>query len=68
MSTRIENGVTLTHAQAKAVASLLSDLASDCAEHARKTRSAAVCDSQSLKSKCARAFAEHITKQLWSWT
>ena len=67
MSTRVENSVTLTHEQAKAVASLLGDLASDCSEHARKTSSAAVRDSQSIKSRCARTFANEITAKLWTW-
>jgi hypothetical protein len=67
MSVRIDNDVTLTHADAEAVAALLSDYATQQAEQAKRTRSPAVEAACQVTAQKARKLAAQLTAQLWSW-
>jgi hypothetical protein len=67
VSTRTDNPVTLSHADALQVRLLLHDYARAQHAHANRSRSAAVRESCNETAKCADILCERITKAMWSW-
>lgn len=67
MATRVNNSVTLNHADAIRVAELLSEYADGQNRHARRTRSAPVRDACYRTAVEAREYANSITRNLWTW-
>lgn len=67
MSTRIDNDVTLSHADAQAISRYLCDYATAQEQHARKTRNEAVRWQCQKDAAQARELVSKIIKALWSW-
>lgn len=68
MSTRHNNDVTLSHADADSVSRLLADLAAQEHDHARKTRSAPVRHQCKVTADEANRLARSIVERLYTWS
>lgn len=68
MAKRINNSVTLSHADAQRIAFLLADYAGKQARHARNTKSASIQVYCNQTAAECREIANQITKSLWSWS
>ena len=67
MSRRLDNPVTLSHEEAKAVAHLLDACADTYGDHARRTRSVPIrahCESRAAQ---ARALCGVFAQRLYTW-
>ena len=67
MATRTNNDVTLSHEDARVIAEMLSEYASQEDRHGKRTRSAPVRDACYRTAIKAREYANSITRNLWTW-
>ena len=68
MATRIDNAVTLSHAQAREAQRLLADYAVSLTAHARRTRSVMVREECERQNAHCHALSRYLVEHLWSWT
>ena len=67
MAVRIDNDVTLTHAEADAISRLLQDYATAQRAQAKRTSSAVVRTACNTTAEQASALARALIERLWTW-
>lgn len=67
MTRRLDKAVVLSHENAKAVVSILSEYADAQERHRKRTRVPTVGRACLESSTAARALARYITANLWEW-